>query len=289
MTRTGLLAAFFSLLAGASQAVAAEPVKLWELKGLAAPESALPDAAAGVVYVSNINGQPLDKDGNGYISKVSLDGKMLAEKWVTGLNAPKGLVLSGGKLYVTDIDHLVEIDTASGKITGSFEAPGAKFLNDPAVDAAGNVYASDILTNVIWRLSGGKLEAWLTSEALLNPNGLFVDGDTLIVAAWGKMTDGFATKTPGHLLAVSLKDKSVKDLGNGTPIGNLDGLEPLDAESFLVTDWMAGKLFKIARSGDATVLLTLSPGSADLGYVPATKTVLIPLMKDNALVAFKLE
>ena len=36
-------------------------------------------------------------------------------------------------------------------------------------------------------------------------------------------------------------------------------------------------------------LIPLPSGSADHAYIPASKTVLIPLMNDNKLVAYKLE
>lgn len=273
----------------ASWPVLAGPTPAWELAGLNSPESALPDVGAGLIYVSNLNGDATTKDGNGYISKVSLDGKLIAQKWVTGLDAPKGLALAAGKLYVSDIDKLVEIDVASGKIAARYDAAGAKFLNDVAADASGNVYVSDMVTNTIWRLSGGKFENWLSGDALLNPNGLLVEGGTLVVAAWGKMTDGFATKVPGHLLAVSLADKSVKPLGNATPVGNLDGIEPLDQETFLVSDWMNGKVYKIKRSGDAAEIMSLGQGAADLGYDPASKTAYIPLMKKGLLQAYRMQ
>ncbi len=261
----------------------------WEVTGLEAPESALPDLAGKVIYVSNVNGAPDAKDGNGYISKVSLDGKMLSQKWVVGFDAPKGLALAGGKLYVADIDKLAEIDTATGAITQRYDAKDAKFLNDVVAAPNGDVYVSDMVTNSIWRLSQGKFEPWLQDEALLNPNGLHIEGEKLIVAAWGKMTDGFATKVPGHLLQVSLADKSIRNLGNGKPVGNLDGIEPLNAETFLVTDWMSGMVFKIARNGDAKVLMPLDPGAADLGYIDAEKLAIIPLMKSNKLIAIKVE
>lgn len=278
-----------SLITCAGHALAGEaPVKAWELAGFEAPESALPDVAAGVVYVSNVAGKPTDKDGVGYISKVSPEGKMIEAKWIDGLNAPKGLVKSGDKLYVSDIDRLVEIDVTQGKVVGIHEAPGAEFLNDTAVDGDGNIYVSDMMTNTIWRLAGGKLEVWLKSDDLQNPNGLLVEGDTLIVAAWGKMTDGWATKVPGHLLKVSLTEKSVSSLGDGTPIGNLDGLEPLDGDTFLVSDWMNGKVYKVARSGKATEILTLTQGSADLGYAPTTKLAFIPMMNDGKLLAYRM-
>src|SRR5688572_2247980 len=91
-----------------------QPALLWEKTGFKTPESALPVPAEGFAYVSNVAGQPTDKDGNGFISKVSLaDGKVIALEWAKGLDAPKGLALAGGKLYTADIDKLVEIDPAS--------------------------------------------------------------------------------------------------------------------------------------------------------------------------------
>jgi hypothetical protein len=62
-------------------------------------------------------GQILEKDGNGYISRLTPDGKMASAKWVTGLNAPKGLRSAGSTLWVSDIDEIVAIDIGSGKIT----------------------------------------------------------------------------------------------------------------------------------------------------------------------------
>lgn len=263
------------------------PTKLWETTGFQTPESAIVDTASNVIYVSNIAGGPADRDGNGYISKLSPDGKVTVEKWVTGLDSPKGLGLHGGKLFVADLDKLVEIDVASGNIVTKHEAAGAKILNDVVIDGEGNVYTSDWPGNAIWRLSGGTFEKWLESDKLANPNGLLIDGDKLIVAAWGAMEADFSTKTPGNLLAVNLADKSISNLGNGKPVGNLDGLERFDADSFIVTDWVAGKVFQITRAGDAKELLVLGQGSADLTYNATTRTAIIPLMVDGKVVAYK--
>ena len=116
---------------------------------------------------------------------------------------------------------------------------------------------------------------------------MLIDGDKLIVAAWGAMEADFSTKTPGNLLAVNLADKSISNLGNGKPVGNLDGLERFDADSFIVTDWVAGKVFQITRAGDAKELLVLGQGSADLTYNATTRTAIIPLMVDGKVVAYK--
>jgi hypothetical protein len=268
----------------------AQPVVLWETTGLKTPESALAVPAEGFAYVSNVAGNPTDKDGNGFISKVALaDGKIIALEWAKGMDAPKGLSLSGGKLYTADIDKLVEIDPASGKILAKYDAPGSTFLNDVAADAQGNVYVSDSNTSTIWRLAGGKFEKWLEGPELKFPNGLYVSGDKLIVAAWGAPgTSSKSGASAANLLEINVADKKVSDLGDGTPVGNLDGIEP-DGDDFLVSDWVAGKVFRIAKSGKAELLLDLDQGTADIGYVPADKLLLVPMMMSDKLVAYKLQ
>jgi DNA-binding beta-propeller fold protein YncE len=285
-----LFTALALMMAGATMSgCSQEPAALWETTGLKTPESALPVPAEGFAYVSNVAGQPTDKDGNGFISKVSLaDGKIISLEWAKGLDAPKGLALAGGKLYTADIDKLVEIDPANGQILNKHEAPGAVFLNDVAADAQGNVYVSDSSTSTIWRLAGGKLEKWIDGPALKFPNGLYVDGDKLIVAAWGAPGTSAQSSAASNLLTVSLADKKITDLGNGTPVGNLDGIEPL-GHDFLVTDWPAGAVYRIDRKGKATQLLDLDQGSADIGYVPNTGLLLIPMMMSDKLIAYKVQ
>src|SRR5262245_10177215 len=55
-----------------------------EIPGFQTPESVLYDADNDVYLVSNINGKPLDADDNGFISKVSPDGKITELKWIDG-------------------------------------------------------------------------------------------------------------------------------------------------------------------------------------------------------------
>ena len=101
------------------------------------------------------------------------------------------------------------------------------------------------------------------------------------------MVDGFATKTPGHLLTVSFADRKLADLGDGRPVGNLDGLEADGAGNYFVTDWMAGGLLRISPSGEAVLLLDLPQGSADLEYVADKRLIVIPMMNEGKLVAYR--
>ena len=146
--------------------------KVWEPKGFHNPESAVYDAKESVLYVSNMDGEALKKDGKGGVSKISTEGKIIDLSWVKGMNAPKGVDIFQGNLYVSDIDRLVKINLKT-KATKSFPIPNAKFLIDVAVDSVGNVYVSDMMDNSIYRATKqGKVSVWLKADKLEGPNRL---------------------------------------------------------------------------------------------------------------------
>ena len=261
----------------------------WEVSGLANPESVVYDSRLNLLYVSNVNGGPNDKDGNGYISLVSLDGRIINEKWVTGLNGPKGLALSGTTLYAADIDELVAIDVEHGRITDKYKVDDAKFLNDVTAADNGDIYVSDMLMNRIHVLSGNDFSIWIESDELEAPNGLHFTEDDIILGTWGVMTDGFATAVPGHLKRISIKTKNISSIGDGSSVGNLDGVEGNDDIGFYVTDWMNGKLFHISSSGEVKELLSLKQGSADHELIISKGLMFIPMMNDNIMYAYKVK
>jgi hypothetical protein len=40
------------------------------------------------------------------------------------------MAISNNKLYISEVDELVEVDIFSGKIINHYNAPGSAFLND---------------------------------------------------------------------------------------------------------------------------------------------------------------
>jgi sugar lactone lactonase YvrE len=275
--------------------------KLWETpNGLKNPESVAFAPKQNVLFVSNVNGKPTLKDQNGFISKLSpSNGSIIELNWVTGLNAPKGIAISNNNstLYVSDLTDLVEIDIDNGKIIKRFNAPGSAFLNDVVSDNQGNIYVSDTITNTIYKLDGNinnntsSLQAWLQSPQLNGPNGLHVENskNRLIVASLGDMS-----KPGAGIEVVDLKSKKISMLGKeGTtsPFGGLDGIESDTTNShYYVTDNPAGKLYIVNADGTGygTLIDLHTQGTADLGFIPNQSTIIIPLMQDNKLVAYKL-
>jgi len=278
---------FASLLSAG--ALAADLEVAWEATGFDGPESAVLDSAAGILYLSNVNGAPNEADGNGYISKLSTAGEVVEKDWITGLDAPKGLALHDGMLYVSDINKLVVIDTASGEIAASHEAAEAKFLNDVTAHEDGRVFVSDMVTNSIHVLENDAFEVWLQDDALENPNGLLAEGDRLLVGAWGVMAEDFSTEVPGHMMAVDYETKEITSLGGGEPVGNLDGVEADGKGGYLVTDWMSGGLYRFAADGSSELLMDLNQGSADHEVIEADGIAVIPMMMDGNVTAYKVD
>ena len=251
------------------------------LRGFENPESAPWDGATGSFYVSNMGPgpiNPLGRESDGYLSKVSGEGRLVAAKWVTGLRSPKGIHRRGDDLLVADVGQVVVIDVGGAKIrqTIDLERLGAQLPNDVTVDdRTGDAYVSDTLRNVIYRIpaGGAKAEVWLESEALDSPNGLFLDGDQLMVASIGKAN-------PGRILVVELASKRLAPLADMAPLGRLDGIEKLDS------DWIVtgnGTIWRVTPDGNASELTKIG-NAADLGLRRGDRVAAVPTLSDNTVV-----
>ncbi len=265
-------------------AAEASPV-LWEVtEGLEAPESAYFDAGSGFLFVSQVGGGgPTDKDGDGRIAKLSTDGKVIDGEWIKELNAPKGLRSHEGRLWVSDIDRIVGIDIEKGEIAETIDIDGAKFLNDVACDADGAVYVSDMHTNAINRYKDGEVSLFAEEAELEYPNGLLVDGDRMIVAAWGSDDKDKL----GRLFSLDLKT-GAKTLITEQPTGRLDGVEADGTGGYIVTDWMEGKVLHIAGDGTTKTLLELKQGTADHALLADKNILILPRMMENNVTAYDL-
>jgi sugar lactone lactonase YvrE len=263
---------------------------VWEVTdGIQAPESAYYDAKSGSLFLSQIGaGGGKKKDGDGWISKLTIDGKVVKNKWVTGFNAPKGLRSYGGKLWISDIDRVICVDIAAAKIDKVYEIKEAKFLNDLACGSDGTVYVSDMAASRVYQIQKGKVSVFAEGEDLEHPNGLLAHGGKLYLGGWGReLQADFSTNIPGRLIEIDIVTKKLKVISS-KPTGNLDGVEVDGKGGFVVTDWRAGKVLHIDAKGDATVLMELPRGSADHAYLADRHLLILPRMLENKLTAFDL-
>ena len=262
----------------------ADAAEAWRATGFKTPESVLFDPANRRLVVTNMNGGPGDVDGNGYLSLLSLDGKLLKADWTSGMDAPKGMAIAGGRLYVADVTKVRVVDLSSGALTATIDIPGSKFLNDVTSDADGYVYVTDMFANAIYRIKGTEAELWLKDDRLRTPNGILADGSRLIVGAWGTgLREDFSTREPGGLLAIDLESKAITPLPGAEAFGNVDGVVAADGAIY-ATDYLTGALYRYA-GGRLEKAAALKPGSADIGT--DGDTIYLPEMNEGEVVALK--
>lgn len=280
MALTGILLAFAGL-------AHAEATEVWRLGGFTGPESVGRDPATGKLYVSNLGKDPMSKDGDGFISVITTDGTMEKLDWVTGLDAPKGIDFAGGKLFVADIDQLVEIDTASGQVTNRYKVEGAQLLNDVAAGPDGRIYVSDTMGAAVYVLDNGVPSLLAQDTLLTGANGLLVDGGTLLVADLGDLSGGFENIKPGAVMQIDLASKAITAYGAEGPVGVLDGVEADGKGGLLLTDYMAGTVLQLQPGGTASPIATVGQGAADLEVDPTDGLILVPVTPTNEVVALR--
>jgi sugar lactone lactonase YvrE len=267
------------------EAAAAESKKLRMISeetatGFVFPESVAYDPAAKVLYVSQFGGtevKPAEKDGNGKISKVSLSGKILEERFLPAagekLNKPKGIWVKGNRLWVTDIDSvwIFDLKTRKGR---KLEIPGITFANDPAV-VGNSLYVSDNRADRLYRVEPADFLNAKDNPQIsiafagksVHPNGLYPakDGSLLVV--------GFMSPKDARGIYALGRDGELKELAKG--VGRLDGVYQMTDGSLLVTEWNSGSLLRWSAGGSMETLASGFKGPADFAVVPERNGIMV--------------
>ena len=267
---TNLFTSFFLIL----------PAEAFRVDGLKTPQSFIVDPALGNYFISNINGNPVSRDNNGFIMKIDRSGKLLlsihgGSPQIT-LHAPDGLALRGNNLYVTDIDSLRWFDKNSGKPLGNidFTGIGVKRLRGLAFDDESNLYVSDVLANAIYKIETGndhKISIFKKDNRLGNPSGMVYDSvrKRLIVV----------TRANGKILAVEM-DGKISPVIQKT-FKNLHGIDWGREDDLVVSDESAGKVYRIKKFSRTEIVREniLTPAGISFDY--ARNLILVPSAKGN--------
>ena len=300
--RTKLIAIAFLLGACAKERPAADTTtaatpsstatKVGETAGFSIPESVKYDAELDVYFVSNINGNPSQKDNNGFIARVHADSIGVMTKLVEGgkggvnLNAPKGMAIKGDTLFVADIDMLRRFNKRTGASLEnvSLREQQATFLNDVAVGPDG-IYVTDTGirfdaqgamthpgTNRIFKVVGTTVTAAsLNADSLLNPNGIAWDAKNsrFVLAPFGG--PNISAWKPGESTFTSMV----------TGPGGYDGVEVMDNGNVLVSSWTDSTVYILHGGTHMMALVKNVPAPADIGVDTKRNLVAIPRFNDG--------
>lgn len=256
--------------------------------GFATPESVEYNAVDDVYLVTNINGGSLAVDGNGFISKLKPDGRVIDLKWLDGkkegitLNAPKGMAIVGGNLFVTDIDQVHVFRLSDGQQKKSITIAGSTFLNGITPGAGDYVYVTDsgfnaglvpMGTDAIYKVwANGQYQTIIKDKDLGGPNGIWDDDGQLVIVTFGS----------GKMISI---DRAGKKTALPTPPNDgLDGLVKLKDGRFLLSSWGGSAIYAMNKDHTFTVFANALDAPADLGIDSKRKRLLIPLFKENKIV-----
>lgn len=255
--------------------------------GFETPESVLYDEQADIYIVSNINGAPLDADGNGFISRIRPTGDVESLKWIDGeadgvtLNAPKGMALSGDTLFVADIDSVRAFHRTTGAPLGARGVAGASFLNDLAVGADGTLYVTDTGmdasfsptgTDAIHHFTGSGAEQVAAAPDVSAPNGIVAADDGLTIVGFGgpgiqRIASGGGAPTEVATL----------------PAGQLDGVVRTSDGTLYVSSWEGQAVYRVGADGQVSTVVENVEAPADIGFDTRRHRLLIPLFNGNRI------
>ena len=245
-----LLCATFFIQASAEQVL----IDKWSLKNtFSMPESAVFDEIGKQIFVSNVNHYA--KDGNGFISRISANGKNVDVQWLSGLNSPTGLATHGGLLYAADFDELLIIDISDQRVIKRVRAPHERpSLNDVAISPAGRVFVSGSASNSIYELKNGELEVWKQHDTLLkHANGLYIENGKLIFGGvkW---------------LVFELNSKQlIENFKQPQPsIREIDGITSDGCNGYFITLIDDDRLWRVSSTGETSPVSDLAIKGIDI-------------------------
>jgi len=246
----------------------------WEInRELQIPETIVFDKNNNVCYVSSYF-----NEGNEYISKISLDGKIVQKEWITDLNMPTGMCISDEMLYVLERKSLSVFDIASGVRKDRISLNEIVFPNDIQTDGSGTFYISDSRSNAIFKYSKLGLEKWLSSDEITNINGLHFH-DNFLFCGIGK---------DATLKKINLATKEISTVCNFNSGSIIDGITNFDKNNFLVSDFN-GILYKVSMNGEKQVLInskTPQQSIANFEYISEKNQIIIPTLLNNKIISY---
>jgi streptogramin lyase len=252
------------------EAAAAPEPAVVTVGGFSESEAVRHDPVTDVYLVANINGDATEPDDDGFISRVSPDGEILELRWIDGaagdftLNAPKGMTLRDGLLFVADIDVVRAFDRETGAHVDDWPIEGAVFLNDLAVATDGTLYATDTGANTLYRFEGSTPVVVASGEEFGDPNGVDTDGDGVVVVLWS-----------GGVKRVDPETGETTDLV--APEGpQIDGIVLLADGSYVVSSWSRSAVLRIHPDGSITPVLDPVEQAADIGFDEGRNRILVP-------------
>lgn len=269
------MTSFLAIFAAAVvQAVSPPPTEAdiaWISRGdYCEPETVLP-LPDDTLLVSNVCG--FSEPGSGFLTLLGADGQVIDWRVVDGLDAPLGMALHDGRLYVIDNNHLKILAWPGYEMMESIKLE-TKVANDVAISTGGDAYVSDTAAGQVIRLSNDGTQSVFVGEASFpGANGM-------------EINEGFLYIGGVRLWRVNLQTLAIETIGPEW-LADIDGIE-FEADGTLQVTPVAGPLIRFPKESDIQILAGEGVSSANHGFAPRLGLALIPTGYDNEVIAIRI-
>ena len=255
--------------------------------GFNAPEAVRYDPDQDVYFVTNWGtGDPAAKDNNGFISRMTPEGKVDQPRFIAGgtggamLHSPRGMTIVGDTLWLVDTDAVRAFNRKTGAPLATVDFSGYKlgFLNDIAAGPDA-LYVTDTGTDHVYRIAGGRATVALRDAALGNPNGITWDAAArrFIIVPWAG--DSTIRSWTGRESTLSLIGKD-----GGT---RFDGVEILSGDRILVAAQSDSSLH-LFTGGTGRPIIRTGGAPADIAVDTKRNRVAVPFVDRNLVEIWQL-
>lgn len=245
------------------------------------------------LYVTPNAGMPQNVvENDGYVSLINPDGTVHTLKWIgvdrngLTLNHPLGSDITGGLLYLADINAVRWFDLETGAPAGMVEVEGATAFNDIEVDTDGTIFASQTgsadgtVPTRLYRIDpDGTASVLVEGAPLARANGVAFDTDGNVVVVNIESDEILTFDRAGALL----KTERSLDTGN-------DGLVILPDGTKYISSVRQGTLARIAPGGGAPELVASGvTNAASICHDSRRNVIVAPMNNNNAIAIIDLE
>lgn len=261
------------------------------IEGFSSPESTIVNKKD--LYVSNVGKElkPTLKDGDGFISKLDINGNIKELHFIDGLDAPKGMGIVGNTLFVADINTLRGFDLSTKKEVFNIIFEGVNFLNDITVKDSNTLFIGASDTSTIYEVNISN-KSYKKLVDFTVANGLFYEDGILYAAELGSNTQNMFDGK-GKLFKIDLKDNN-KLTQLGTFEGVLDGVTKI-GDKVYVSDWgnveKSGiiRVYDLKTKKESVLEAELFMGAADFWIDEKSKKIFMPQMIGGKVSIFDLK
>lgn len=251
------------------------------INGFSMPESITSNGKR--FFISSQGQEFMNKDGDGFISEISADGKIINQNFfpLKGvLNAPKGMTIVNNILFVADLERVVGFNIDNRKTVFELVINGAKLLNDICQLENGFIAVTETVSGNIYKIDINKKSFEIIGN-IPTANGIAYNQKTkqLLVCSNGEnYGDGSV-----YLKNDNSEFKELPNIANGF----FDGIEWIDNEHLLISDWVtfpvngSGKLWLYDLKNQQSEFNFTEESIADIYYDAKTSKIYMPQMLHN--------